>query len=96
VGWRLNDARVDDRSAGFVDSQSQRSPLLIDLGQQHLIKACGYPSMDFVADGLAYGRRFRYLNIVDDCTRECVAIKLDTSLPGLRMTQVLHHLHARK
>ena len=29
-------------------------------------------SMDFVSDGLADGRRLRCLNIVDDCTRECV------------------------
>jgi putative transposase len=28
-------------------------------------------SMDFVADGLADGRRLRCLTIVDDCTREC-------------------------
>ena len=34
-------------------------------------------SMDFVSDGLADGRRFRCLNIVDDCTRECLAIEVD-------------------
>ena len=49
-------------------------------------------SMDFVADGLAHGRRFRCLNIVDDYTRECLAIEVDTSLPGLRVTQVLQRL----
>ncbi|KCV39558.1 integrase core domain protein [Bordetella bronchiseptica GA96-01] len=49
-------------------------------------------SMDFVADGLAYGRRFRCLNIVDDYTRECLAIEVDTSLPGLRVSQVLQRL----
>jgi putative transposase len=31
-------------------------------------------SMDFMSDGLADGRRLRCLTIVDDCTRECVAI----------------------
>ncbi|WP_179092853.1 IS3 family transposase, partial [Burkholderia pseudomallei] len=46
-------------------------------------------SMDFVSDGLAYGRRFRCLNVVDDYTRECLAIEVDTSLPGLRVQQVL-------
>ncbi|WP_042302248.1 DDE-type integrase/transposase/recombinase, partial [Paraburkholderia kururiensis] len=40
--------------------------------------------MDFVSDALAYGRRFRYLNVVDDYTRECLAIEVDTSLPGQR------------
>ncbi|WP_155402205.1 IS3 family transposase [Ralstonia solanacearum] len=49
-------------------------------------------SMDFVSDGLAYGRQFRCLNVVDDYTRECVAIEVDTSLPGLRVKQVLERL----
>ncbi|OXI66455.1 hypothetical protein CFB81_16965 [Burkholderia sp. AU28863] len=43
--------------------------------------------MDVVSDGLAYGRRFRCLNLVDDYTRECLAIEVDTSLPGLRVEQ---------
>ena len=34
-------------------------------------------SMDFTADTLADGRNFRTLNIVDDFTRECVAIEVD-------------------
>ncbi|CAJ9864364.1 putative insertion element protein [Burkholderia pseudomallei] len=49
-------------------------------------------SMDFVSDGLAYGRRFRCLNVVDDYTRERLAIEVDTSLPGLRVQQVLERL----
>ncbi len=40
--------------------------------------------MDFVSDELANGRRLRCLTIVDDCTRECLAIEVDTSLPGTR------------
>ncbi|WP_273660428.1 integrase core domain-containing protein, partial [Pseudomonas aeruginosa] len=36
--------------------------------------------------------RFRSLNIVDDYTRECLAIEVDTSLPGLRVTNVLERL----
>ena len=49
-------------------------------------------SMDFVSNGLAHGRRFRCLNVVDDYTRECLAIEVDTSLPGLRVKQVLERL----
>jgi putative transposase len=48
--------------------------------------------MDFVSDSLANGRRFRTLNIVDDFTRECVAIEVDTSITGLRVVRVLEHL----
>jgi putative transposase len=41
-------------------------------------------SMDFMTDALSSGRRFRTLNIVDDFTREALAIEVDTSLSGLR------------
>ena len=51
-------------------------------------------SMDFTVDTLADGRGFRTLNIVDDFTRECVAIEADRSLPGLRVARVLDRLHA--
>jgi putative transposase len=30
------------------------------------------------------GRRFRVLSVVDDFTRECLALVADISLPGLR------------
>ncbi|NYH97476.1 transposase InsO family protein [Cupriavidus plantarum] len=49
-------------------------------------------SMDLVSDGLAHGRRFRRLNVVDDYTRECLAIEVDTSLPGMRVMQVVERL----
>jgi putative transposase len=49
-------------------------------------------SMDFVSDSLATGRSFRALNIVDDYTRECLAIEVDTSLPGERVVRVLDRL----
>jgi putative transposase len=49
-------------------------------------------SMDFVSDGLADGRRLRCLTIVDDCTRECVAIEVDTSITGTRVKAVLERL----
>jgi putative transposase len=46
-----------------------------------------------VAGLRADGRGFRTLNIVDDFTRECVAIEVDRSLPGLRVARVLDRLH---
>jgi putative transposase len=49
-------------------------------------------SMDFVADGLGDGRKFRSLNIVDDYSRECVAAEVDTSIPGGRVVRVLDRL----
>jgi putative transposase len=46
-------------------------------------------SLDFVHDTLESGRRIRTLNIVDDFTRECLAIEVDTSLSGVRVARVL-------
>ena len=49
-------------------------------------------SMDFVSDSLGNGRRFRTLNIVDDFSRECLVIEVDTSLPGARVARVFDRL----
>ncbi len=49
-------------------------------------------SMDFVSDGLVDGRRLRCLAIVDDCTRECLALEVDTSITGTRVVAVLERL----
>ena len=46
-------------------------------------------SLDFTEDCLANGRRFRTLNLKDDCTRECPAILVDISLPGQRVVAML-------
>jgi putative transposase len=49
-------------------------------------------AMDFLQDVLADGRRFRTLNILDTVMRECLAIEVDTSLPGARVVRVLDQL----
>ena len=53
-------------------------------------------SMDFTLDTLASSRNFRTLNVVDDCSRECVAIEVDTSLSGQRVGRVLDFAIARR
>ena len=49
-------------------------------------------SMDFVTDTTVAGRRFRALAIIDDYSRECPAIEVDTSLGGARVVGVLERL----
>ena len=46
-------------------------------------------SMDFLSDQLSDGRRFRILAVVDDFTRECLALVADTSLSGVRVAREL-------
>ena len=49
-------------------------------------------SLDFVADALSDGRRFRILCVVDDFSRECLATVVDTSLGGVRVVRELERL----
>ncbi len=49
-------------------------------------------SMDFVTDIYITGGRFRALAIVDDYSRECPVIEVDTSLGGRRFVVVLERL----
>lgn len=49
-------------------------------------------SMDFTHDELATARTFRTLNIIDDFSRESLAIEVDFSLPGERVVRVLENL----
>jgi putative transposase len=49
-------------------------------------------SMDFMSDSIVGGRKFRTLNVIDDCTREALAIEIDTSLSAKRVTRTLDRL----
>jgi putative transposase len=53
-------------------------------------------SMDFVTDSIVTGRRFRALAIIDDYSRECPAIEVDTLLGGARVVNVLERLAATR
>jgi putative transposase len=49
-------------------------------------------AMDFVSDQLASGRTIRMLTVIDLYSRECLAVEVDTSLTGQRVTRVLSRL----
>jgi putative transposase len=49
-------------------------------------------SLDFVSDALGNGRRFRVLAVVDDFSRECLGLVVDTSLSGLRVGRELDRI----
>ena len=49
-------------------------------------------TLDFVADQLVDGRRFRALTVIDVYTRECVAIEVGQSLRGEHVVAVLNRL----
>lgn len=49
-------------------------------------------SIDFMADSLWNGRRFRTFNVLDDFNREALRIEIDTSLPARRIVRALTEL----
>ncbi len=49
-------------------------------------------SLDFMSDAFTDGRRFRALAVMDQCSRKCLNITVDTSLPGLRVVRELDAL----
>ena len=49
-------------------------------------------SMDFMADQLADGRKFRTLNVLDDFNREGLGIEVDFSLPTVRVVRSLNRI----
>jgi len=53
-------------------------------------------SLDFVSDAFTDGRRFRVLAVIDDYSRECLALVADTSLSGGRVARELDILIARR
>jgi len=53
-------------------------------------------SLDFVSDALAWGRRFCILAVVDDFTREALALVVDTSIGGVRLVRELDALVAAR
>lgn len=53
-------------------------------------------SMDFVSDQLTNGRRFRILNVKDDCSRELIGQLVDFSISGNQVARFLSQLIERR
>ena len=99
-GWKVNHKRIQRmyreerltvrRKRRKRVAQTARKPRVLPEGPNERW------SMDFMADSLATGRGFRTLNVVDDSSRECVAIEVDSSLSGERVARVLDRVIERR
>ena len=78
------------RRGGRKRALGTRAPLAIPQGPNQRW------SLDFLSDAFVEGRRFRILAVVDDFTRECLALIADTSLPGLRVVRELEIIIAQR
>lgn len=76
------------RRRGRKRATGTRAPMAIPQGPNQRW------SLDFVSDVLSWGRRFRVLAVVDDFTREALALVVDSSIPGGRVVRELEALIA--
>ena len=74
------------RRRGRKRATGSRRPMLVPSGP------CERWSLDFLADVFGAARRFRILAVIDDFSRECLALVCDTSLSGQRVARELDAL----
>lgn len=78
------------RRSGRKRALGTRAPMVIPQGPNQRW------SMDFVSDQLSDGRRFRIMTLVDDFSRECLALVADMSLSGARVARELDRAILRR
>jgi putative transposase len=99
AGWLVNDKRVERiwRREGLKvpPKQPKRSRLWLSDGSCIRLRP-EYPnhvwSYDFVEDRTHDGRKFRMLNVIDEFTHECLAIRVDRKLKATDVIDVLADL----
>jgi putative transposase len=95
-GWCVNHKRVERlyREEGLSLRRRRRRKRLSHLRviRQAPVAANQAWALDFVHDRLLDGRGFRALAVIDEWSRESLAIEVDVSLTGERVTRVLERL----
>jgi transposase InsO family protein len=98
-GFRVNYKRVERiwRKSGLKVPQKQRKRGRLWLNDGSCIRlraefANHVWSYDFVMDRTSDGKALRYLNIIDEYTRECLAILVERSLKAQEVSDVLFYL----
>jgi putative transposase len=96
AGWRINPKRVHRlyRQEGMALRCRRRRKFLrrVGVAAPSPLRRNQRWSMDFVSDSMATGQTVRVLTVVDDYTRECLAMETDTSLSGWRVRRVLDRI----
>lgn len=95
-GWIVNHKRVQriyaEEGLQILKRKKKKLPRHLRIAKSAPSTPNENWSMDFVSDQLSSGRRIRCLTIVDDFTRESLAIVVDYSLPGERVVSTLEKL----
>lgn len=98
-GWRVNHKRVErlwrQEALKVPARHKKRGRLYLNDGSCIRLRPC-WPNhvwaYDFVADRLIDGTKIRFLTVVDEYTRECLALHVDYNLKSDDVMQVLTKL----
>ena len=96
-GWRVNHKRVYRlyKLEGLMLRPKRHRKHVTSKRRMDRIEAMAPDeswSMDFMSDELFNGQRIRLLTLVDNFTRESLAIEVDTHLGGHRVVEVLQRI----
>lgn len=88
------------RDEGLRVPQRRRKKLLVGIGIQvgafSPIRPDVVWAMDFQFDTTADGRQIKLLNVIDEYTRECLAIEVDRSIDADHVVDVLDRIAAQR
>jgi putative transposase len=99
-GWRANHKRVERlyREEGLSLRKRRRRKRLSHLrvARKRPVAANQTWAVDFIHDSLISGRHFRAFAVLDQWSRESLAIEVDVSLTGERVTRVMERLRTTR
>ena len=99
-GWRANHKRVERlyREEGLSLRRRRRRKRLSHLrvARERPVAANQTWAVDFIHDSLISGRHFHAFAVLDEWSRESLAIEVDVSLTGERVTRVLERLRTTR
>ncbi len=98
-GWRVNHKRVEriwrQEALKVPQRHKKRGRLYLNDGSCIRLRACWKDhvwSYDFVAERLSCGTKIRFLTVVDEYTRECLALRVNYRLGADDVMDVLTDL----
>ena len=100
-GWQVNHKRVyriycEEGLNLRAKRKKKRPGAALRIARQQAVGVNDTWSMDFAADALFNGKRFRVLTVVDNFSRQCLAAEVGQSIKGEEVVAVLNRLKCRR
>jgi putative transposase len=99
-GWRANHKRVErlyrEEGLSLRRRRGRKRLSHLPVARERLVAANQTWAVDFIHDSLIRGRHVRAFAVLDQWSRESLAIEVDVSLTGERVTRALERLQTTR